>query len=578
MKDTPSSSEIELKLNKARAAHRSGNLAESVPVYQLILAKDPDHAEALHLLGVATMQCGKLTEALNLLKRAATRAPENAKIQNNLGAVLLATGRLHEAKRCFSTAVELAPEFDEAQYNLGRVLHEQGHSLQAIEKYRMAIQLNGTHVAAHSNLGTLLTHTGEPAEGLALLKRAEQLAPDSAEVLSSLVVALERANDLEVATSRAKRLAQIGGNLSMSKYARARIAYRDGEMDLSIHLLREVVQSASNPALKIDALADLSRALDRNGNYSEAFDACTEAKRLRMQSPDAANWDRESYLKRVKNHRAWASRERINGRPQFSGAHANPVFFVGFPRSGTTLLEQILDAHPDIVTTGERTALRSVVPVLEERLGRPVTLPNDIDMIAESDLAALRKAFFEDARKTTGDDLSRRRLVDKMPMNIVYLGLINRIFPDAKVLVALRDPRDCCLSCYMQQFRPNPAMLSFLELETTGELYVAVMDLWLHYRSILSIPWLEYRYEDLVKDFNGTVSRVLDFIGVPWNDAVGNYADHALGKNITTPSYDRVVQQISKSAVGRWRNYKNELAPILYPLEPFVKRFGYDPS
>jgi len=254
------------------------------------------------------------------------------------------------------------------------------------------------------------------------------------------------------------------------------------------------------------------------------------------------------------------------------------VFFVGFPRSGTTLLEQVLDAHPDLVTTGERTPLNLMINSTDQLIGRQLKFPEDIESINEDEIMKLRQGFFQAARNVTGEDFMQRRLVDKMPLNIVKLGLVNRIFPDAKVLVALRDPRDTCLSCYFQQFRPNRAMLNFLELATTGEFYATVMGLWLHYRSVLSVPWMEYRYETLVEDFENTVREVLDFIGVPWNEAVTEYADYARSKNINTPSYSDVVSGISKSAIGRWRHYRDELTPILPILEPFVKEFGYEPS
>jgi tetratricopeptide (TPR) repeat protein len=566
------------RLERARALHRTGNIDSAVPIYREILLAEPDQPEALHLLGVATLQCGKPTQAIELLERAVTLAPENPKAQNNLGAALLAAGQLDPAARHFAHARDLAPDFDEAWYNLGRALQGMGRNKEALAHYRKTIELNENHLAAQNNLGTILAFAGHYNEGLAYLRRALRIAPESGEVLSNVVFTLERTNNMEEAAELAKKLVRIAPDVPMARIVRARVARRSGDHMEATRLLDECLASQPDPALQTEALYELSRARAGNGDFHGAFRAVTDAKQLQLILPEASGWDRDEYRQLVRKIHSWSTTENIKSGPSADGGPKEPVFFVGFPRSGTTLLEQILDAHPDLVTTSERTPLGRMLRASQELIGREVNLPDDIEGMDDDELARLRSGFFDVARKVTGDDLSRRRLVDKMPMNIVNLALVNRLFPDAKVLVALRDPRDCCISCYMQQFRPNRAMLNFMELQTTGEFYAAVMDLWLHYRSILTVPWKEYRYEDLVDDFDGTVRGVLDFIGVPWNEAVKNYADHARTKNIGTPSYSAVVKAVNSSAVGRWRNYRDELAPILPYLEPFVEEFGYDPT
>jgi tetratricopeptide (TPR) repeat protein len=578
MNNLMSTAEIETRLEKAKAEHRRGNLTDSVPVYQQILETDPKHPEALHLLGVAMMQVGRLNESLTLLTNAVKVAPNNVRAHNNFGAALLAAKKLPEAAQHFAKAAELDESFDEAQYNLGRALHELGNSQEALARYRRAIELNPNHASAANNLGALLVLSGHLNEGLSYLRRAMELAPKSGKVLSNAVYALERTNNLEEAARYSEELVRIAPDLPMAKILQARIARRNGDLATARYLLNEVAQSEAPPALKVDAYFELSKVLDAKGEYAEAFRNCTKAKQLRATLPDAANWDRTGYYEAAAAHRAWTTADRIRSTSQLPDGPRNPVFFVGFPRSGTTLLEQVLDAHPDLVTTGERTPLNLMINSADRLIGRQLTFPEDIESINEDEILKLRQGFFQAARNVTGDELVQRRLVDKMPLNIVKLGLVNRIFPDAKVLVALRDPRDTCLSCYFQQFRPNRAMLNFLELATTGEFYATVMGLWLHYRSVLSVPWMEYRYEILVEDFENTVREVLDFIGVPWDEAVTGYADYARSKNINTPSYSDVVSGISKSAIGRWRHYRDELTPILPILEPFVKEFGYEPS
>jgi len=246
------------------------------------------------------------------------------------------------------------------------------------------------------------------------------------------------------------------------------------------------------------------------------------------------------------------------------------VFFVGFPRSGTTLMERALKAHPRIVTTDERSPL---APILAE-LGESPGYPQDLERLDGGEIAALQDRFWARAEDVLGP-LDGKVLVDKMPLNLVNLGLANGLFPDARVLVALRDPRDACLSCFMQRFQFSDAMANFLDLESTATAYAAVMALWLHYREALSAPWREYRYEDLVADFRGTVEGVLGFIGLAWHDDVLGYGERAKDQVITTPSYRQVTRAIDPRAAGRWRRYRDELSPVLPRLRPLVRALGY---
>lgn len=241
-------------------------------------------------------------------------------------------------------------------------------------------------------------------------------------------------------------------------------------------------------------------------------------------------------------------------------------------------MEQILGSHSQAVTTNEDTPLAHMIAAAPETIGRTLESSGSAAELTDTEISALRERFFVAARKVTGDDLKDRRLVDKMPMNIVNLGLIGHIFPDAKIIVALRDPRDACLRCYFQNFVLNDTMLSFMELKNTGQTYAAVMELYRRYRKTLDIPIIEYRYEDLIADFDGTVAKLLEFIGLPWEDSVTDYARTARRGRVTTPSYAAVLEPIGDTSVARWRNYQSELAPILPVLAPFVKEFGYAPD
>lgn len=573
-----SGSDIEARLNKARDLHRQGRSDLAVPVYEAILAEQPDHPEALHLSGVALLQSGDAAGAEALLVRAVGLAPENPKAVNNLGVALSRQGRHDEAAARLETAIALDENFADAHYNLGQAMQARSLWSPAMARYRRAIELDPRHVNAHNNLGTLLIFSGLYAQAAEIYKVATRLQPDLPEPLANLVSALELMNKVDEATAAAQRLAELAPDMPAVRVLRARVARREGRLEDARDEFVSVLAATDKPGVRYPAFYELALVLDGLGDYSGAFAAARDSNELQQTLPEAKDRDIDYLPSLITNNRQWFTANRIASAPAAASTGGEPpIFFVGFPRSGTTLMEQILAAHPALVTTGEKSPLTRLLTETKAAIGREARWPEDLPALTSDEAGALKKSFMERARAVTGANLSTRRLVDKMPLNIVYLGFINWIFPESKTVVAIRDPRDVCLSCYMQQFNPNVGMIHFLDLEMTGRFYADVMGLWLHYRKILTTPWLEYRYEDLTADFDGTARRVLDFIGVGWDDAVEQYADQARKRDITTPSYESVTQAINKKAVGRWRNYERELEPILPILEPFVKEFGYDP-
>ena len=168
------------------------------------------------------------------------------------------------------------------------------------------------------------------------------------------------------------------------------------------------------------------------------------------------------------------------------------------------------------------------------------------------------------------------RILDKMPLNLVDVGFINALFPKAKLIVALRDPRDVCLSCFMQPFQLNGAMKNYLSRERTVEFYANVMDLWLHLRDLITLPYIEVRYEKTVHDLEGQARRMLDFLGLEFHAAVLEFQEHARQKFITTPSFESVIEPVHSRAIGRWSNYASQMEHQMPKLQPFIQAFGYE--
>jgi hypothetical protein len=246
------------------------------------------------------------------------------------------------------------------------------------------------------------------------------------------------------------------------------------------------------------------------------------------------------------------------------------VFLVGFPRSGTTLLEQVLAAHPDVVAMEERTCL---VDSAKEFFGSNT----DLDRLAGlsgAELEPWRQAYWKRVAEA-GITPSKRVFLDKMPLNAVFLPLIAKLFPSAKILFALRDPRDVVLSCFRRRFAMNAGMYEFTSLETTCAYYGAVMRLTQVYREKLAMEVFEARHESLLADFESEARRLCDFLGVEFNDEMRGFGARARGQNIDTPSSAQVARGLSVSGLAQWQRYRPQMETVLPWLAPFVSQFGY---
>lgn len=252
------------------------------------------------------------------------------------------------------------------------------------------------------------------------------------------------------------------------------------------------------------------------------------------------------------------------------------IFLIGFPRSGTTLTEQILESHDDITATHEIPVIPRLSRRIDEVIGRDFMYPDDISSLNKNEISLLRKEYISEMEKALPEGVDKDKyLLDKLPLNIVHIGLITRIFPEAKILLALRDPRDVCLSCFMQTFKVNQAMRQFLDIKDTVKFYNVVMNNYFSAKEFLKFEDLETRYEDVVDDLESSAKRLIDFVGVEWDDSVLKYHQSAMKRQVHTPSYQGVVQPIYKGSIARWRNYEEQLYPAMLGLNDWLHEFKY---
>ncbi|MDP6883477.1 MAG: tetratricopeptide repeat protein [Rhodospirillales bacterium] len=566
----------DLHLGLGQVLRSTGALDEAANAVRKAVALQPDHAEAHMNLGNILLELNDVVHAIASLRQAVKLKPGFALAHHNLGHAYRTAGRLEEAAQSFRQSLACNPGAVDSLFSLGLVLKDQERFEDALECLQRVHQLRPGDAPCMRAIGLLLRDMNCPQEAVEHLTGAIELEPDHPDAHAGLAGALESLNRRDKAGEAARKALALDSRHIPATIVLARIERRDGQGEAARDRLRRLVED--DVALGAVAFSELGQTHDRLGEYDEAFGAFTVANRhMSDKAGDAAPAWRANYLRLINRYRQWYDPSRAaRWKPAENPAYpAPPVFFVGFPRSGTTLLEQILDSHLNLATSGEEPLVTHLHQALPEILGRDDAYPEVLDGLQPDEVAGLGDWYMDEAKRRMGIDLVSRRLIDKLPLNIVHLGFVRRVFPSAPVIVALRDPRDVILSCFMQNFRVNQAMAHFLTIEGTARLYAAVMELWLHYRSDAGLNAIEYRYEDLVADTEGTARRIFDFLGEPWDESVLQYQSRASERFVSTPSYADVSAPIYDRSIGRWRNYARQLAPALPIVAPFVREFGY---
>ncbi|MDW3203938.1 MAG: sulfotransferase [Alphaproteobacteria bacterium] len=569
-------SEADEIVDAGRAAHRRGAIQQAAEQYRRALGLDPNHAMALAGLGVVALQSGTPAEAGTYLQRAAQLAPENPTIQNNLGNVLIATGDAAGAEAAFNAALAADPTLIDALYNRAVARHHLRRRNEAEADYRAVLKQDPGRIDAAINLAAVLRETENLPDAIAVLEDALSTAPPHPDAILSLATLYETVGRAGEAASVLDQLPPDRQADPQAILVRARLALRRGEAEAGLSCLEELSGEAPPSALR-QAAYIRGLLLDRQGRHAEAFDAFSHANSLMRAGRPDADTLAGRYRDRIAAYRK-AIPTLAQEVARLSSAPTAPlpfdlVFFCGFPRSGTTLMEQILAAHPDTGTTGEDSPLHRLYESfpMDGADAMPFALLSGVSIDQRE---ALRRAFVDLVKKQLGT-CDGRTVIDKLPLNLVELGIIELLFPEARILVAIRDPRDCVLSAFMQPFRLNEAMACLLTPGDAAQTYIDVFDLYQEQKARSALAIAEYRYEDLVRDFDGTLRGVIEFLGLSWTEDLARYRDRLAGKYISTPSYMAVSQSLNTRAIGRWRNYESVLGDTLDRLAPMAARHGY---
>ncbi len=601
---------LEVLLELARQDLAGDQLAGAEAKCLQVLGAHHHHPGALELLGTVLFNQGRHEDAVRVFNALTLMQPTVAAHWQNLGTVLRPTKRYTQALAAFERALQLGAPSAGLLYNLGVLQMDRCEYNAAYLALRDAAALPPPQAMIRWAFAQCCYDMTRLEEALAALENWQQfegLTPEISVLIILLLVMMGAVHEAEPAlqhlladppqTGRsALRVACIQERLHRLEEARATmhclerdealaadperllmaavLAERAGQREEAHRQLSLALEGQREFVHQHKFLYPLARICDALGHYDEAYGAAELAHRSHM-----ALLERLTGKASVEESQMWSLTAHgcdpddvASWARTGSARQDTPIFIVGFPRSGTTLLEQVLDAHPQLQSMDEQPFL---LRALDEVRDRGAHYPTALGQLSGQALEEIRAHYWERARKR-GRLAPGRRLVDKNPLNMLVLPLIRRVFPEARIVLAVRHPCDTLLSCFLQHFRAPGLALACRDLATLAQAYARAFDFWYSQAELLCPASYELRYEDLTANFANEVEKLAAFLQLPWHEAMLAPGEHARAKGfINTPSYAQVIEPVTTRSVGRWKHYERHFAPVLPVLTPWIERWGY---
>jgi tetratricopeptide (TPR) repeat protein len=543
-------------LARARKQHEAGGLVEAEAGYNKVLALDESNADAWHMIGVVALQTRRSQMAVDCISRALSLRPEFPEALNNLGSVMLAMGNVGQAEKLIRMAIKLNPDYVDALGNLGVVLTRLDRPREAIPYLVRATRLNPQSALLNSSLGNALRNDGRVKDAEQAYRKAIELDASNAAYTAAMGSVLMEIGEYEEATEEFIRALSLDPlcisalcGLVSSKKVRAG--------DTEIQLFRRAATGVPllSPSEQADFLFAWGKLHDDIGEYDEAFRCAAEANRLRRLQRPYSRVAEEGVVDAVSKAYTKDLFDRLGSAGVSTDA---PVFVIGMPRSGTTLVEQILTSHPQIEARGE---LKLMARLFQDDLG--VGNGNDLN----SALTSLTATKVNDLASRYLDEIGQLalgglRFTDKMPSNFLHVGLIRLMFPRARIIHVRRSPVDTLLSCFQKNFREGQPFSN--DLADAGHYYGLYRRVMAHWDRTFPGYMLHVDYEALVAEPEDESRRLVAHVGLEWDDACLKPSDNR--RAVHTASQWQVRQPIYSGAVGRWRAYEQYLGPLFDAL------------
>lgn len=523
-------------------------------------------------------QAGQPAQAAALARRARADGLEHPLLYNVLALELESEGRFPEAEALLRSAVRLAPGDVASRNALGLCLLRLERPDEALPQFESALARESGLPFVHANRGTALLALRRAGDAEASFRRALALDEHQGVALAGLAGIASSRGAYPEARAQAEKALKLMPGYPEALLSLVSCELGEGAPSLAEARARELLSREDlHPLSRAYAAGLLGDALDAQDRTDEAFSAYSLCNRILREvhgprfdsGPGALEYARGllDFLQRA-DPEAWRAAPLSAGRHDPAGGH---VFVLGFPRSGTTLLEVVLEGHPQVVSLEESESLMDGIREFMRQ-------PEDLDRLLRAPAATLdelRESYWRHVAQA-GLEVRGKIFVDKNPLDTLKLPLIARLFPSARILIACRDPRDVVLSCFRHRFRMSAPMYELLTLEGAAAYYDAVMRVLLECMRILPLETCLVRHEDVVSAFTREMHRICEFLKLQWLPAMEDFAPRTRRREILTPSAAQLARGLDASGVGRWRRYRTQLEPVLPRLARWVGHFRFD--
>lgn len=552
--------------NLGNALRLTGDVDGAVQAYQEALLHRAKYPEAYNNLGTLLRQDGKTEEAEHALRKAIQQNPQYAEAHNNLALLLQSQKKEVDALRILGDALKFAPKNVQTLLITSRIQLQRGNLQASEQAVRLALQQEPENAEGLTILGQILHETDRYDEAIEVLEKALAKNPESPEALNFYGVALKSVGRLDEARDiiiKALRLndAMYGAYANLNDL----VDFSEGIGEELFNRMEAIFEAVPNP--EADQFLALhfayAKALDDRGQHEKALDHYITGGRMKRMQLDYKESDTHSFFDAIKA----AFPKEIFEKRKYEGLDDDRfVFIVGMPRSGSTLVEQILSSHPDVYGAGEVKHLSRALGQLRDRFPSLPKFPEMVGKITPAQLDLAAKNYQQAIAQDAGD---AKRITDKLLTNYFFLGLINLLFPKAKVINTRRDPVDTCLSGFTKLFKDD--MPHSYDLAELGRYYGKYRDLMEYWETVLPDGFMTVvDYEDVVADTEKEAKRLIGFLGLPWNDKCVDF--HKSDRPVKTASVAQVRKPIYKTSVQRWKKYGSGLQPLVDAIEGKVEK------
>ncbi len=532
---------------------------EAIQTFQIVLRLKPDHVDVqLELAGIFLLQ-DKTNDAEKHLLNVLKSQPHSATALEGLGRINHLRQNPQQAIEYYLRALENDPRRSSALNWLGCILHTQGKLDEAITQYRKALDVDPRFATCWNNMGSSLMTAGRLDEAKNAFEMTLKLIPQHIDTIVNLATLYERKNNHEDAYKILEPMFKKGIKDLGLGIAFVSICNKVNRCGEATEYLEGLLQKQTLPETRqVYAHFALGKLYDKLGRYDDAFSHYQRANYLR---PDTfSEIEHAATMDAVTRTFDW---NFISSAPRTSIKTSRPVFIIGMPRSGTSLTEQILARHDQIYGAGELLDIGDHAERLGKLLGPVPGYPDSLRKITSALLDNTALAYLNHLQELSAD---ARYVTDKLPQNFTHLGLINLLFPDAKIIHCIRDPRDTCLSIYFQHFSEAHTYAS--KLENIAAYYLVYQRMMKHWKTVLNIPMLEIKYEDLVTQQEETSRKLVEFVGLEWDNKCLDF--HKTDRFVPTSSYDQVTEKMYTRSMARWKHYEQHIDPLLAKLKPIL--------